>query len=776
MCKKFFAEDVPEINVTSDDIERNVAIISITPTVLESQIIVNQVQLIDESCEDAVAENCAKLELSEMYGPNEQFNKTQISEQDVKKITRNLNNGAKRKTKLRRLGSRQNSKTESDSDEDPPNVVLDAPRRVKRKTSKTKRTLESDKSLDEPQVGASAASIAADDVVYVLKIKPGEKIEQTELKYDLKPKSENSDNIAKFTIENTVDQQPALLSSLDNVTVNSNVFVRTKRKIFTPADDQSGAVIGKDIESSSASDKNEIESLPLPLTINKTTSLSEECQNKIITNLPPLPQSPSMQRRLEQKSNLPKEPSPAIRIMIAKYNQRLSTERQNSSPLSSGSCSPVAWRSPVLERRVRAQTKNYLFQVTKSSSAGNVEKNVQVIGGGDNDNVSVPTTNLVKGVVKSSSAGILNDNWASNSMPEIAFRTFLACDSLKKVNVSSRDVSYTTNQKEEHRHERIFRKQTDHNSNPLSHSSKSGALRKILMKPPIRDESLKKCATNIEQQNVQLPDKATNTVPKIKRKYDAKQSSPKLENASVKASLELDFVGTSEIHDTENTILSERALKLKIAKEEFLRTSSSIRGSSSHSQKSSKNRLSQISAGSESSTDDVMIAKSASAGMIHSASGSYAGNNSDASTGCDSLPRNAPRPSKSQGTVGKFGLSTIASKLRNVKLRKNSKELPKMNTVQKLCRQSLMMDITNVSGSSSSSCRVENVTEKDATLQMSKVKSQSAEKLRKSGSSSTMAFGSLLFRRQERTEKLKKSKSIGQLEANPNDHYDDDDK
>lgn len=93
-----------------------------------------------------------------------------------KKVTRNTSNGSKRKVRLRRMGSRQSSKTESDT-EDELAISSDVTRKVKRKTSRAGvrqlqagvRQLESDKSFDSFQ--------ADDEVVYVFKIKPGEKNE-----------------------------------------------------------------------------------------------------------------------------------------------------------------------------------------------------------------------------------------------------------------------------------------------------------------------------------------------------------------------------------------------------------------------------------------------------------------------------------------------------------------------------------------------------------------------------------------------------------------------
>lgn len=775
---------MPEISITSEDTEKNIAVVSVTPAIFQGQVVVNQVQIMQskayvlESCSrefpppppspplDPPVQTFVQQHLiSDCDNSNKNTSdttvsssKAQISEQDVKKITRNLNNGNKRKVKLRRLGSRQNSKEESDSDEDPLSIVLEAPRRVKRKTSRAKRATESVERAEDPIV--ASITQPGDDVVYVLKIKPGQMIEQSEVSYDLKSQPEDC-FVSQSLVENFCD-------SVESVNT-ANVFVKTKRKMFSPIGDQSGAVIGKDLESSSASEKNENDQQSNIITSKSEVYSTEE---KVVSNLPPLPQSPSTQRRLEQKSNPPKEPSPAIRIMIAKYNQRLSAERRNSSPQSSGSCSPVAWRSPVLERRVRAQTEKYLCSVTKSSSAGNVQREVKL----SEAVVHQADASPIKGVLKSSSAGIISSNWMATDISadaDVTVGTFLACDSLKKISSTKKDTLDKFNVSQiEDKHERVYRKNTEYPILLPISVSKSGTYRKILSKPANAKEE---CTTNepcvVDTNQEDLPDKSTNTLPKIKRKYDAKPPSPKPQQRAIKANLELNIrnanLSSSNLSARENspdTPLSERAQKLKKAKEEFLKTSAHRSACNCQSEDIWKNRLSQISAGSESSADERMITKSASVGMINSSASGNGGAGVAGSAGYVSLPRNATRNCKSQGTIGKFGFSTIASKLRNAALRKNSKELPKKNAVSTLCRQSLMVDISKAERDRLAK-ETANASRASTSSASDKQKSQSTEKLRKSGSTQAIGFGSLLFRRQERAEKLKKSKSIGQLDG-----------
>ncbi|CAH0559089.1 unnamed protein product [Brassicogethes aeneus] len=134
----------------------------------------------------------------------------------------------------------------------------------------------------------------------------------------------------------------------NNVSAESpvTVFVKTTRKLFTP--------IG-------------VTSLSLPSPEVKTDEIKDVSMTKpqgdTITHLPPLPSSPGPQRKLL------KDVSPNIRLMLAKYNQKLSEHEviSNNSGGSSGSASPIAWRSPTAERRVKSQTEKYQEGLCKLS-------------------------------------------------------------------------------------------------------------------------------------------------------------------------------------------------------------------------------------------------------------------------------------------------------------------------------------------------------------------------------------------------------------------------
>lgn len=148
------------------------------------------------------------------------------------------------------------------------------------------------------------------------------------------------------------------------------VFVKTTRKLFTPIGE---AHIGVDVKTSPKIESPTIVIEPHRDEDNekgeKDVEAQEVSEKKVKLNqqeqvpqLPPLPASPVPQRKVF------KEISPSIRLMLAKYNQKISEQDNKSikSGNSSGSNSPL-WRSPVFERRVRCQTERYEEELNKLS-------------------------------------------------------------------------------------------------------------------------------------------------------------------------------------------------------------------------------------------------------------------------------------------------------------------------------------------------------------------------------------------------------------------------
>ncbi|KAJ8945673.1 hypothetical protein NQ318_012391, partial [Aromia moschata] len=149
------------------------------------------------------------------------------------------------------------------------------------------------------------------------------------------------------------------------------LFVKTTRKLFTPIGETSfndAARCSPNLESprifvDPAPSLSEEESKTNQAE-NATKSIESSSQQENVRSLPPLPQSPVPQRKVL------KDISPSIRLMMAKYNQKVSEQDRTSvkSGNSSGSNSPVAWRSPTAERRVKAQMERYQEGLTKMSS------------------------------------------------------------------------------------------------------------------------------------------------------------------------------------------------------------------------------------------------------------------------------------------------------------------------------------------------------------------------------------------------------------------------
>ncbi|XP_055615952.1 uncharacterized protein LOC129762023 isoform X2 [Toxorhynchites rutilus septentrionalis] len=773
-------EDIPKISITpavgaqatssiqrSTDGLRSMATINVTPTFVCNAVKVNkldttktEVRLFPVSSESDPVPLTSQSPDSSTYVEGS-FPEDRSCDRESKKIARNLSNGSRKKTRIKRMGSRQNSKTESDSDDSPTNYVLDIPRKTKRKTSRAKKPSDSTEKLPQQQ---------AEDVVYVLKIKPNSKTDQQQRSSAAAPVASVSvtGEILISPTETCVEllepQAAAVTNTSTTVNCTASVLVKTKRKIFTTVEGEStnggtanttSVVVSHELESSSTSDRNDRPEPP-------------KNDQKLVTNLPPLPQSPSTQRRLEQQKSVPiKELSPNIRLMIAKYNERLSSERTGNSPQSSGSGSPVAWRSPVLDRRVRKQTERYqenIGQLSKSASAGSLRKSLKQLELEQKARESDKNDCPVVRVMKSSSTGMIEsgrqrgecsnaDEGEHSDSPRM---TFLAYDSLRRRDTLARmerkdpEESSKTNRTETLKKERLYKKRTE---SPQGGAGK-GAIRKVSR------EKYTRC------RSVPGEDVAAECYDERVARDGANPASPRMTSRKKFTHQHSTRSAPATPVDEEKTIgpMSQRALKLKRAKEEFLRSSSAARVEEQR-QHMWNNRISQISTASASSADDMGLMKSASAGIITSAS-TGDGEDSQQESYYESLPRNVSGGSMvgstgeeiSSRTVSahsssssRFGLSNLASKLRKVKLRRSSKDLSKMNAVSTLCRQSLMVDI---SGEAMKMGSVQNLGQNSSE--------RGGESLKKSGS--VQAICNRFRKSNERNEELKKSRSLGYLE------------
>ncbi|XP_040157028.1 uncharacterized protein LOC120896726 isoform X1 [Anopheles arabiensis] len=875
-------EDIPQISITpavgaqatssiqrTDDSFRSMATINVTPTFVCNAVRVNTVELVQPnpssvvrrfpvSSESEPAPLTSQSPDSSAYAqPQAAQCKLDSPEKDVrepgagKKLQRNLSNGSRRKARIKRMGSRQSSKTESDSDDSPQNYVLDVPRKAKRKTSRAKKP-----SSDSTEKLASApgGEKVCEDVVYVLKIKPGQKIEQVE-----RPQPQNAslgmapgDEVLISPQETCVELMEVGTQSTiqPSVTCTASVLVKTKRKIFTTVDGDNlsaGGVaaqpvaISQELESGSgASDRNDA---PETL-VNVVLSSPTPQEQKIVTNLPPLPQSPSMQRRMDASKAPNKELSPNIRLMIAKYNQRLTTEKGGASPHSSGSCSPVAWRSPVLDRRVRKQTEKYqeTIQLSKSASAGSLRKSLKQLEeekergtdsnqgefGADRDRTRV-LKSFSASKIEGTSKDVIERELGSGGKekePSPELGTFLACDSLRRRDTLSR-LERTREQQQQQqqqtiandpsasiasspscqtitsatgtiRKERLYKKRTE---SPIATGTGTGSIKKSAGRTEkytrCRSVPNEECAVEVLISSKALKPPSPRLIARRRLNLEQQQQQQRTGEFSKSAP-------TTPLEENRSILvpLSQRALKLKKAKEDFLRAplggdrAALGNGCSQEAAEHQpwSNRISQISATSTASSSVVegeltLLMKSASAGVIgarsvpdHDGTVTLRRNESGSSyvEGEPGPPGASSRHSISTGSTAgvatgsiaagsggsRFGgLSNLASKLRKVKLRRSSKDLSKMNAISALCRQSLMVDISGEAaakmGSAQSLGSPRRAGREDGEQDEGR-DGDGAEPLKKSGS--VQAICNRFRRSGERSDELKKSRSLGFLE------------
>lgn len=228
---------ITSIQVSEDD--KAVATVKITPTFMCNTYSVKLEETLSKPLQLKVT--------SESEMPEASTEDMKSDEKSSKRVARNASNTSKRKIRLRRMGSRQNSKTESDSDEEFAQNP-EAQRKAKRKTSRAKKQLDSDKSFDSFQ--------GEEEVVYVFKLKPGETNEVIMKANDQNTDLKHDDSILISPTENCVE----LIEGHEFYSQSSFAIpiVKTKRKIFTPVDDKNcatAACISHDIESSSSSEK-----------------------------------------------------------------------------------------------------------------------------------------------------------------------------------------------------------------------------------------------------------------------------------------------------------------------------------------------------------------------------------------------------------------------------------------------------------------------------------------------------------------------------------------
>lgn len=398
-----------------------------------------------------------------------------------------------------------------------------------------------------------------------------------------------------------------------------------------------------------------------------------------------------------------KETAPSIRMMIAKYNQRMheTLELSGTKSPDSGAQSPIAWRSPVTERRINAQMEKYQEEVRRAFQKNSKKE-------------FYPHAKLGQ-VQKSASAGYIRpfekgcSNDSINSKGEDkSFEQSLQCHGILKS--SSAGAIKTVSPLPINRQESNG---SDINVLVLSPSPALNIRKEIKpIRYEIRSEESISQAIRVNVSSVVTERKRATTV----------------DNNTVTQIQEYRPNTLNLQQDNINSSTKVRALKIKKAKEEFL-LRGCVGGTSCvdrsetpnytstpetpvHNERllweGSKTRLSQISCDSESSyenvpmilvsgrelprdSDGVLLVKSASVGMI----------NMD-STACSSLFCGTSNSSESrdQGAVPK-AKSGILSRFRRARLKKNKGKEHKLETVSTLCMQSLVVDL-NINNKASS--------------------------------------------------------------------------
>ncbi|XP_043654378.1 uncharacterized protein LOC122620812 isoform X1 [Drosophila teissieri] len=289
----------------------------------------------------------------------------------------NANASAKKKLlRLRKMGSRQNSKTESDSSDADTHSVLETPRRLRRKNFRLKqRSLDDDFRLSSTTNEHEVATVREDIVYGSLKVKPGELIEQSQcvapapvhlVALDPSISSSASTTPATSSTPSSIVTPPTKLGAFippplpehnRTYNTNANVFVKTKRKIFTtipqPSAAEGLAVIEKELDSPTEEKsekvyKPEKSRCPLrPLSLYKSISLdrithppskeelrkcqsSEHFRRGILFVRPPLA-SDSIERLSKKHQELGNPPVPPRKAHLYKKNSLHKSHSANAS-------------------------------------------------------------------------------------------------------------------------------------------------------------------------------------------------------------------------------------------------------------------------------------------------------------------------------------------------------------------------------------------------------------------------------------------------------------
>ncbi|XP_038221711.1 uncharacterized protein LOC119839492 [Zerene cesonia] len=317
--------------------------------------------------EEAISKSISVKNLKQFEAKDIKMNKDCSDDtREDKRKELDKSNGKKKSKSRARLEREQSKPSESDTEPEVDTVTVEIPRRKKRPRRPSER----------PRTPPTSLHSDSEGEVFVLKIKTQEVREKS-----------------------------------------PEVIVKTTRKIFSPVV-RSGETIPRAVIPVDVEDLPEVQATEKPVKKpdhESKISLQSRGSAKGSGDLqdderpktrPPLPSSPSSQRKPPSK-----ETAPSIRIMIQRYNKKINEEGPASGG-SSGNTSP-AWRSPKSERRrppdmpVGVNIRNNPFlerEVQKSASACQLSRRDQTSA----DKCLAPTPPATEGVLKSHSANTLH--------------------------------------------------------------------------------------------------------------------------------------------------------------------------------------------------------------------------------------------------------------------------------------------------------------------------------------------------------------------------------
>ncbi|CAG9787496.1 unnamed protein product [Diatraea saccharalis] len=532
----------------------------------------------------------------------EEANVEDIYDENKRKET-DKSNGKKKSKSRARLEREQSKPSESDTEHDVDTVTVEIPRRRKRPR----------KASERPKTPPSHYHTDSEGEVFVLKLKAPEPrdgspevIVRTTRKI-FSPVVRSGETIPRAVIPLDVDELVEATPSMNH----SNYHNNDSRKAETKCNRMK-----KDTETPSG-------------------DLQESEEQRPRTR-PPLPSSPSSQRKPQ-----PKETAPSIRIMIQRYNMKIN-EEGHTSGASSGTSSP-AWRSPTAERRrppdmpVGVNIRNNPFlerEVQKSASAcqlseryqNSVEKRLE----------PTPAAGL-DGVLKSHSANALHPEQSRVESPSPLF-----------------------NEKKKEDSQETIR--------PITASTDT-IVPDLTKNLPEYQQS-----TYVTQSFPVLRQLSDVIVPSVSKLIS---ENPRIFDRSVSATTAPSTLAETDVATAR---LSERAAKIRAARERFLSSSIPMRreGTSSASDLRPGDRSSRISCESDvteatsSSNQETTLGRSASTGMV----------NVDREAWQRVAEGGGSRSSRPRT---RFSLARLAARLR----RKDE------GAVSSLCRQSLLVQLRN---------------------------------------------------------------------------------